>query len=442
MIIIDDSKELDSLLQDLKLAEHVLIVPVLTDHQLHSSINKISCIYVYSSNDTEFLIPINHTEQITGFKEHLHKVLNLESIFVHDKKIWLHMGGNNNVYDIKTLWWYTYGEAYDDNHYFTEAHHFYWRRHINLQYVNSIIPLMKHGEMCQKIRKYAWPMIINSKLSNSYKRFNTIYPKIFADIESNGMQINDSFKMKELITDGRVYSNYHYHTTTGRPSNAFRGFNFAAMNKQDGTRDAFCSRFENGALVEFDFDAYHVRLIARLIGYELPKGSVHTYFGRFYFGTDTLTSEQYEQSKQITFRLLYGHIEKEFLKIPFFQEVNDFVYSLWNNWKTNGCIETPILKRPMCKDSLADMNQNKLFNYYLQALETEFTANRLNQLSYLLEKYKTCMILYTYDSILFDVPIQEAKQILPQIKSCLEGDDFPVKCKVGNIYSKMNDIKL
>jgi hypothetical protein len=96
----------------------------------------------------------------------------------------------------------------------------------------------------------------------------------------------------------------------------------------------------------------------------------------------------------------------------------------------------------MCKDSLFDMNQNKLFNYYLQALETEFTANRLNKLSYLLKKYKTCIVLYTYDSVLFDVPIQEAKQILPQIKSCLEGDDFPVKCKVGNIYSKMNDIKL
>jgi hypothetical protein len=442
MIIIDDSKELDSLLQDIKQEEIVLVVPILTDHQLHPSINKISCIYVYSSNEIEFIVPIHHTEQLTGFKEHLNELLQLESIFVHDKKLWLQMGGNNQVYDVKSLWWYTYNEAYDDNHYFTDAHHFYWRRHTNLQHVNTIVPLMKHVEMCQKIRKYAMPMIINSKLSDSYKRFNMIYPKTFANIESNGMQINNSFQIKELITEGRVYSNYHYHTTTGRPSNAFRGFNFAAMNKQDGTRDAFCSRFKNGALVEFDFDAYHVRLIARLIGYELPNGSIHTYFGKFYFGTDTLTQEQYEQSKQITFRLLYGHIEKEFLKIPFFQEVNNFVYSLWNTWKTKGCIETPILKRPMCKDSLSDMNQNKLFNYYLQTLETEFTTNRLNQLSSLLEKYKTCIILYTYDSVLFDVPIDEAKEILLQIKSCLEGDDFPVKCKVGNIYSKMNDIKL
>ena len=123
-------------------------------------------------------------------------------------------------------------------------------------------------------------------------------------------------------------------------------------------------------------------------------------------------------------------------------KVNNFVYSLWSEWKTNGYIKTPILKRVLSKDNLSDMNQNKLFNYYLQALETEFTVNRLHQLSNLLKKYKTCIILYTYDSVLFDIPIEEAKKILPQIKSCLEGNDFPVKCKVGNIYSKMNDFKL
>ncbi len=449
-MIIDDIDELTILFENIK-SETTLLVPVLADHYDHPSVNNISCIYVYVNGITECIVPIHHTEQILGFKEHLQQFLELESIFVHDKKLWLQMGGNNTVYDVKTLWWYTYGESYDENHYYTSAHNFYWRRHTNLQHVNTIIPLMKHVEMCQKIRKYAWPMIVNQKLSEirstesgyaSYIRFNMIYPRIFAEIESNGIQVNDSFKMKELITDGRVYSNYHYHTTTGRPSNAFRGFNFAAMNKQDGTRDALCSRFENGALVEFDFDAYHVRLIARLIGYELPKGSVHTYFGKFYFGTDSLTQEQYEQSKQITFRLLYGHIEKEFLKIPFFKQVNDFVCSLWNTWKQSGYIQTPILKRHLSKDSLSDMNQNKLFNYYLQALETEFTATRLNQLSHLLKEYKTCITLYTYDSVLFDVPIQEAKHILPKIKSVLEGNDFPVKCKVGNIYSKMSDIKL
>ena len=97
MIIVDDLDELDSLLQGIKTDDSILVVPVLSDHQLHPSINKISCIYVYSSNEIEFIVPIHHTEQITWFSEHLHKLLDLESIFVHDKKLWLQMGGNDNV---------------------------------------------------------------------------------------------------------------------------------------------------------------------------------------------------------------------------------------------------------------------------------------------------------------------------------------------------------
>ena len=89
MIIIDDSEELESLLQNIEKDSHVLAVPILADHQLHPSINKISCIYIYSSNEIEFIVPIHHTEQLTGFTELLHKVLSLESIFVHDKKLWI-----------------------------------------------------------------------------------------------------------------------------------------------------------------------------------------------------------------------------------------------------------------------------------------------------------------------------------------------------------------
>jgi DNA polymerase I-like protein with 3'-5' exonuclease and polymerase domains len=214
------------------------------------------------------------------------------------------------------------------------------------------------------------------------------------------------------------------------------------MNKEDGTRDAFCSRFDNGALVEMDFDAYHVRLIARLIGYNLPAGSVHEYFGRFYFDTNTLSEEQYDQAKQITFRLLYGGIDSEFLSIPFFKQVNDFIYDLWRQWKANGFIKTPVLKRTISSETIKNMTANKLFNYYLQSVETEVSVQKLNQVQKILSEYQTCMILYTYDSILFDVPVTEAKEILPKIKNILEAGNFPVKVKVGGIYSKMNSITL
>ena len=88
------------------------------------------------------------------------------------------------------------------------------------------------------------------------------------------------------------------------------------------------------------------------------------------------------------------------------------------------------------------MTTNKLFNYYLQAIETEVSVQKLDKVQDILIGRTTCMILYTYDSILFDVPLSEAKYVLPNIKNVLESVEFPVKCKVGNIYSKMKTISL
>jgi hypothetical protein len=183
-------------------------------------------------------------------------------------------------------------------------------------------------------------------------------------------------------------------------------------------------------------------LIARLIGYELPAGSVHEYFGRFYFDTDKLTDEQYEQSKQITFRLLYGGIDKEFLSVPFFERVNQFVYDLWRQWKSKGSIKTPILQRPISADAVKNMTANKLFNYYLQAVETEVSVQKLRQCQSVLQGYQTCMILYTYDSVLFDMPESETADLIPVITQTLQQGNFPVKVKSGHIYSKMKTVSL
>ena len=440
-MILDHISDINSVFEYIK-DRKTLVIPILCNNYQHPTQTELCCIYIYTEDDVERLITFRHTEQLTSFSEHIQQFLDLQNIFVHDKKTWLQIGGNANVLDVKTLWWYTYNEAYDETHYHTAAHQFYWRRHNTLPQVNCIVPLQQHLAMCQKIRHYAWPMCMNAELSDSYLKFNSTYPLVFAEIESAGLYVNDSFRMPELIQDKFVYSQYNYYTSTGRPSNAYRGFNFAAMNREDGTRDAFCSRFDRGALVEMDFDAYHVRLIARLIGYALPAGSVHEYFGRFYFDSDTLTVEQYEQSKQITFRLLYGGIDKEFLEIPFFCKVNDFVYKLWDQCKQKKYIETPVLKRKIYKDSITNITANKLFNYYLQATETEISTVKLQQVLEYLQDKESKLVLYTYDSVLLDVNYSEAKQILPDVINIMQQGNFPVKCKVGDIYSKMNSITL
>jgi hypothetical protein len=88
------------------------------------------------------------------------------------------------------------------------------------------------------------------------------------------------------------------------------------------------------------------------------------------------------------------------------------------------------------------MTANKLFNYFLQAVETEVSVQKLRQVQDALKSYQSRMILYTYDSVLFDIEFSEAKTLLPTIKNMLEQGNFPVKTKVGDIYDKLKTISL
>jgi DNA polymerase I-like protein with 3'-5' exonuclease and polymerase domains len=168
--------------------------------------------------------------------------------------------------------------------------------------------------------------------------------------------------------------------------------------------------------------------------------SIHEYFGKFYFNTDTLTTAQYDQSKQITFRLIYGGIDREFLSIPFFKKTNDFIYSIWNQCKSKQYIKTPILGRHIPITNITGATANKVFNYYLQATETEVSVQKLNAVLNALGSYETKLILYTYDSILLDVPSTEVDIIIDNISMILQQGNFPVKIKQGHNYNKMIEI--
>jgi hypothetical protein len=78
-----------------------------------------------------------------------------------------------------------------------------------------------------------------------------------------------------------------------------------------------------------DYDAYHPRIIGKLIGYELPKTSVHQWLADQY-------GVPYEESKGITFQLLYGGIPEEFDEIPYYKSVREFIEKLWSKSTESG----------------------------------------------------------------------------------------------------------
>jgi hypothetical protein len=142
----------------------------------------------------------------------------------------------------------------------------------------------------------------------------------------------------------------------------------------------------------------------------------------------------------MTFHLLYGGIDKEFEKIPFFGKTKQYIADLWKQFKRDKYIVTPKFKRAIKWDSITDANAGKLFNYLLQATETEHNMLVINELHDMLSEYSSKLILYTYDSLLFDFDLNDNKDLILKLKKIISANGFPVKIKAGVNYHAMQDM--
>jgi len=97
-----------------------------------------------------------------------------------------------------------------------------------------------------------------------------------------------------------------------------------------------------------------------------------------------------------------------------------------------------LLQRPMFIDKLPDMNPNKLFNYILQATETERNIQVISNVIEYLQDFKSMLVLYTYDSLLFDFDLDDGGNTVDELIDIIsESGRFPVKIKAGSNYDSM-----
>lgn len=306
-----------------------------------------------------------------------------------------------------------------------EAYKFFNRMYWNRPDIFEIIPRVKHNEYLDSLRAFLDDFEIEDYDSQVAKTYENLIVPLFNNIEQNGLYTKQGYE----------YSKYNLFTTTGRPSNSRAGINYAALNKADGSRERFISRFSNGCLLEMDFDAYHIRLIADLVDYKLPDTSVHEYFAKKFYGVEVVTKEEYKNSKAMSFQVLYGGVPKELEGIEYFDKVKAYIFNLWDIYINKGYIQTPIYKRRLYKRNLVEMNPQKLFNYLIQAYETERNIEIMLKIQKLLEDKSSKLILYTYDAFLFDIDKSELN-LKEEINKIME---LPVKMHIGNNY---NDMKL
>jgi hypothetical protein len=137
--------------------------------------------------------------------------------------------------------------------------------------------------------------------------------------------------------------------------------------------------------------------------YKFPDNcSVHEHLGKFYFDKESLSKDEYMESKAISFRQLYGGIGPEYLTIPFFAKVQEYTQLLWMQFREDGYIETPMFGRKLFKSFFKEMNASKLLNYLLQSFETERNMAVIHNILLRIQSFSSKLILYTYDSFLFD----------------------------------------
>lgn len=425
----------------------LFLYAVRSDETLHPCATDLSVVFIhdYHSHHTYWL-SFNHPDCPRVVKKDVFvKDLNQfqGTKFVFDKKSFLQLlPGVSKLSDCNLLYHLETGSIIDEHTYHTMAHKFIHRSKRGFGDLNNVVPILKHKEtfdaMCQKILEV--PDLFMAEMNAGYQQENSVIIEALTEIESNGIYVNKAcfsqYFDAKVNPNGLVYSQYNIYTSTGRPSNHFDGVNYAALNKENGCRSCFVSRHgEGGGMILIDYSAFHPRIICQLVGFDFPRDEdIYAYLGEMYFGRK-VTEYDMPEIKSITMRQLYGGVEPKYESIKYLAHLKDFIRRSWSEFEKNGYVKTPIFKRKISDKHILDPNPNKLFNYILQATETEIALSSLNLVNQYLRSKKTKAVLYTYDSILFDFSLDDGVHLLPEIiKIMMMNNRFPVKAYFGKSY--------
>ena len=422
MIVVESNKEQEEFLQRWN-NEPSVIIPIWSDLEKHPMNNELSFLFVRMGN-TDFILIYNH---IDGKSHHLDLSTSTQPKWVWNKKGLLQMDTKiQNLFDISTHTFFQRNELIADEVQSQPFISHYIRLGIR-ENLGKIAPLMKWGEyLTSFVDKLNLPTPTPSWIDSD------VIP-LLSDIERYGVRVDgekflDRYpQATKHLHNSTLYTEYNPYTVTSRPSNRFGGINFSALNKKDGTREVFIPK-EGHIFLQMDYDAYHPRIIGKMVHYPLPQTSVHQWLADQY-------GVPYDESKGITFQLLYGGIPEEFDSIPYYKKVREYIEKLWENVSQRGHINT--LYRNIPLSSIEDSNPQKVFNYLLQATETELNIRTMKRVLEFIKQTEIELTLYTYDSFLFSYPLDTPKEHALKLKELIEMGGFPIKASWGSDYSKL-----
>jgi hypothetical protein len=427
MRIVESIGELNELKEKLE-TEVSIWYPLWVDNDKHPQNTPISFIFVKTQSD-KYILPQQHTDALSLSNEQIAGLLNTAGekwVFQKKKLLQSFVTLRDGLNDVDTAYFLKHGETIDYSqplqHLVAPLLHKGYKEDI----IQSI-PILKLAEAIEPQFVKCIPLKYKT-----YNWYNNIFLPTLSDIERYGIRVDrEKFvdrwpqAQKQVSKDNVVYTEYNPFTVTGRPSNRHGGVNYAALNKSDGSRDCFIA---DGIFLQMDYNAYHPRLIGKLVKFDMPEGNVHQWL-----------AEQYgcsvEESKGVTFQLLYGGIDDDFKQIPYFKAVADYIDEMWMETQKRGFLQTPHREIPL--EWIEGANPQKVFNYLLQAVETEMNVEKMRRILDYIKGTDITLDLYTYDSFLFDVPADVDKESIKGLKEIIEEGGFPVKASWGKTYGNL-----
>ena len=416
--LIEDNSQLEVILNSGFKEAFIEVIP--SSHNVHPAINTVSLVYIRPLQARKgFMLCINHSETLSVLKTRIDELINkFDVLYCRDKKETLHYYPLKALVDIN-IPPTTYIRP------LTKSHEILYYKNKDKQNINELVPVVKHYEVCEQIYEDL-ENNINKQKTNYEQFFNNNVSVVFNAIERSGLRVHvPRFEEHFHPIDGeRVYSQYNLKTLTTRPSNKFKGVNYAALNKENGCRKAFVPT--NNILYEIDISAYHPSLSCRLIDYTFPTSDIHDHLASLY-------GVSYGKSKELTFKQLYGGVFKQYEHLEYFKKIKEYIHKMWLDFYNGEEIVCPISNYVFKKEQYTDMNPQKLFNYLLQNLETSMNVRILWDIIKILRGKKTKLILYTYDSFLFDYS-EDEKGVMEEITNVFNKYEFNTKIKQGYDY--------
>ena len=109
-----------------------------------------------------------------------------------------------------------------------------------------------------------------------------------------------------------------------------------------------------------------------------------------------------------------------------FRNVDKFQDNLWLDYQRQGKIVTKLGKKIVVENA----TRNKVFNYFVQSVEAETNIRYL----YNLIKQDMVPVLYTYDSMLFDVEEDKIDNLINILRDVLK---HPFSISIGDNLKNM-----